>query len=113
MKPEHELGSILARWHHWRMGYSHERRTSRAALFRSSAAMDDDDFEGLLMRAVEDEIDAMPADMQRALQHVARAHCLGVEVIGSALTMDREKREAMCVEAVSTLRRRLTRAGLL
>jgi hypothetical protein len=111
----HELGSMLGRWHQWRAAYSPERRHARAALMRGDgAAHDDDDFEHMLMESLETVIDRMSPQHQLALQHVARAECLGVEVIMSPrLPPNHARREALCVEAMRELERRLIASGLL
>lgn len=109
----HELGSLLGRWHQWRFHWSHERAYARARLFASGGVQDDDDFERLLMAAIEKEITEMPRDFQLALQHVARAECLGVEVITINALQHRETRESLVAMAIRALEKRLIAAGVL
>lgn len=109
-----ELGSLLGRWHQWRKGYSHERKFARAPALLTAGEHDDDDFEAMLMQAIECEIEAMSTQHQLALQHVARAECLGVEIImNQRLPSDRAERESLCQQALRDLNRRLLRIGLL
>lgn len=108
-----ELGSLLGRWHQWRRGYSHERKFARAAL-ASDSMHDDDDFEAMLMQAIECEIEGLSQQHQLALQYVARAECLGVEVImNQRLPADRDERESLCQEAMRALHRRLLHIGFM
>lgn len=109
-----ELGSMLGRWHQWRAGYSTERQYARAQVMHGGAAHDDDDFERMLMEAIESEIEHLSPQHQVALQHVARAECLGVEVIVSPrLPPNRARREALCIEAMRSLHKRLLALGLV
>lgn len=109
-----EIGSLLGRWHQWRKGYSHERKFARGIVLASAGEHDDDDFETMLMQAVECEIEALSAQHQLALQHVARAECLGVEVImNQRLPSDRAERESLCQEALKALHKRLLHLGML
>lgn len=108
-----ELGSLLGRWHQWRREYSHERGYSRARLLQTDAEHDDDYFEAMLMQAIEAEIEQLPQAEQLALQHVARAECLGVEVIMNPhLPLNKDARESLCQQALRTLSRRLENLGL-
>lgn len=109
----HELGSLLGRWHQWRHRWSHERAYARAKLFASSGVADDEDFERLVMSAIETEILAMPREFQLALQHVARAECLGAEVITVNALNHKETRESLVSLAVRALEKRLIAAGVL
>lgn len=104
------IGPLLARWHQWRRAYSHERGYARAALLRACRD-DEDELEHLTMTAMEAAIATMPADLQLALQHVARAECLGVEVFTTP-RLGPDPRGAV-QRALSELRRRLLRCGLL
>jgi hypothetical protein len=109
-----EIGSLLGRWHQWRKGYSHERRYARPALTADYGMHDDDDFEAMLMQSMECEIEGMSQQHQLALQHVARAECLGVEVImNNRLPAERAERESLCQQALRELGRRLLRIGIL
>lgn len=109
-----ELASLLGRWHQWRRRYSHERQYARVALLHSEHDTDaEDELERMLMRTLEAEIEAMPADLKLALQHVARAECMGVEVITAARLMQRDKRERLVDTALRALERRLLFAGVL
>jgi ribosomal protein S3 len=75
---------------------------------------DEDDFEVMLMQAMECEIEALSQQHQLALQHVARAECLGVEVImNGRLPSDRTERESLCQEAMRALHRRLLHLGFM
>lgn len=105
-----ELASLLGRWHQWRRGFSHERK-----LRRIDYGADTDDaeeqLERLLMAAVDEEVARLPRAMQLALQHVARAECMGVEVMftpqiaGPGL-------DDLCDRAMRELERRLRAAGV-
>lgn len=112
--PSHELGSLLGRWHQWRRGYSHERGYARVRATSWVDADDDDVLEVMLMRAIEDEAEKLPADLQLALQHVARAECLGVEVIMlNRLPRDRAARDSLCERALRELEKRMVALGLM
>jgi hypothetical protein len=109
-----ELGSLLGRWHQWRGRYSHERGFARARVEPFAMHDDDDELEAMLMRSIEDAICGMSPQLQLALQHVARAECLGVEVIMSnRLPTDKVQRESLCDLALHTLAARLVAQGLL
>lgn len=108
----HELGSLLGRWHQWRRHYSHERGYARVSLV-GGAADEDDMYELLQMQAVEAEVNAMARDLQLAVQHVARAECLGVEVLFHPMLHSARAREALVRRAMRELQRRLERAGIL
>lgn len=109
-----ELGSLLARWHHWRSRYSAERSYARTRFMDTSSALDDDECESMTMRALEEEIERLPADMRLALQHVARTECLGVEVVMmNRLPHDKAARESLCERAIQTLASRARGSGLL
>jgi hypothetical protein len=109
----HELGSLLGRWHQWRHHWSHERAYARARLFATGGVADDEDFERLMMAAVETEILAMPREFQLALQHVARAECLGAEVITVDALRNKGTRETLVEMAIRALEKRLIAAGVL
>lgn len=108
-----ELASILARWHQWRHRFNTARGYAQARLFVASGEFDDDDFEQMVMGAVEDAISTMPRDLQLALQHVARAECLGVEVLTVRALQGHERRHTLIAQAVEVLRNRLRAAGVL
>jgi hypothetical protein len=103
--------SLLGRWHQWRRAYSHERGFVRAQF--AFAGDDEDELEALTMRLIEDEIAALPRDEQLALQHVARAECMGVEVIFNPRLGSHAQREAVIERALSGIARRLLRLGIL
>lgn len=108
-----QMGSLLGRWHQWRRGYSVERKHARVTL---PAAVHDDDeelLERLTMVNVEEEIERLPQQMQLALAHVARAECLGVEVVFSPRLPKGAELDSLCEQAVAELERRLLHLGLL
>jgi len=76
-----QLGPLLGRWHQWRREFSHERKLVRVSPFACVADDDDTRLEHYLMLTIEQEIQRLPQDLQLALQHVARAECMGVEVM--------------------------------
>lgn len=104
---------MLGRWHQWRRHFSHERGYARQTVYCAPTVYDDDDFEQMMMEAVEREIADLPRDLQLAIQHVARAECLGVEVIKVAALAHRETRESLVSQALGILQRRLVAAGVL
>ena len=106
------LHSLLGRWHQWRRAYSHERGFVRAQ-FAIGAEDDENELEELTMRLIEDEIAALPRDEQLALQHVARAECMGVEVIFNPRLGSLLQREAVIERALSGIERKLLRLGVL
>lgn len=107
-----ELASLLGRWHQWRRRYSHERQYARVALLHGTDDPEDD-LEAMLMRTLEDEIENMAPDLKLALQHVARAECMGVEVITTARLLHSGNRERLVSKALHALERRLVFAGVL
>lgn len=110
-----DIGSLLGRWHQWRSNYTPERKFARAALLHGVAddPLDEDAFENRTMATIEAEIANMPREVQLALQHVARAECLGVEVMFSPRLPRGPALDHICVRAVRELERRLLRAGVL
>jgi hypothetical protein len=109
-----QLGSLLGRWHQWRRAYSHERGLTRQCLDFGDSGDEEDELELLQMRSIEEAIASMPRDHQLALQHVARAECMGVEVVFNPhLLADRAKREALIRIALQELERRLLHVGVL
>ena len=109
------VGVLLGRWHQFRSRYRTERGYSSVRYAQQATSSDDDDeLDYLTMRNLEDVISTMTRQHQLALQHVARAECLGVEVIFlNALPRDRAELDALCTAAVRELERRLARAGLI
>lgn len=110
---DHELASLLARWHQWRARYSASRGFARPRLLMPEVWADDEDFEQMLMVALDEAIDCLSREEQLAIQHVARAECLGVEVLTVHALMNHERRNTAIAKAVDRLRLRLTRAGIL
>lgn len=110
-----DIGSLLGRWHQWRRAYSPERRYARVALLQGAPDDPDDEqaFEVVTMRAIEAEIERMPPDVRLALQHVARAECMGVEVMFSPRLPRGPALDHICVRAVRELERRLVHMGIL
>lgn len=107
-----ELPDILARWHDWRVGYSHERKLARVAV----SDMDEEDDERLdrmLMASVEEEIARLPRDMQLALAHVARATSLGYEVFCSPRLPRGHQLAQLVNDSQRRLWQRLTYLGLI
>lgn len=74
--PLHRLGGLLARWHCWRKDYRTERSYARLG----GSCGPEDALEEMLMHAIECEVECLPMHTQRALQQLARAECLGIEV---------------------------------
>ncbi len=108
----HRLGSLLGRWHQWRRGYSHERGYSRPLGFNTPVS--DDELECMLMASIEDEVSLMPRELQLAVQHVARAECLGVEVFHNPhLPISKDAQASLVERAMDELERRLERMGVL
>lgn len=107
-----QIGSLLGRWHQWRKGYSHERKHARVALL-DGPHDDEEIIERLTMANIEEEIERLPQEMQLALAHVARAECLGVEVIFSPRLPQGAALDSLCERAVAELERRLLHLGLL
>ena len=107
------LGSLLGRWHQWRRGYSHEKKLARVALLSAPTDDDEDTLERLTMVHIEQEIERMPQELQLALQHVARAECMGVEVMFSPRLPKGPALDSLCEKAVTELERRLLHLGLL
>jgi hypothetical protein len=105
------LHSLLGRWHQWRRAYSPERGFARVAY--ASPADDEDELEALTMRAIEDEIGAMSRDDQLALQHVARAECMGVEVIFNPRLGTHLQRNSAIKRALIRIEKRLLQLGVL
>lgn len=110
---DHELASLLARWHHWRAHAAASRGYAKARLLVAPSAMDDDDFEQMLMRAVEDAVSGLGREHQLAIQHIARAECLGVEVLTVRALLNPDRRETLIAQALERLRRTLRNAGVI
>jgi hypothetical protein len=113
----HDLGTLLGRWHQWRGHYSHERGFAQVRGVAVASSGDDDDdaeLEAMQMRSLEAEIAKLPPELQLALQHVARAECLGVEVVMlNRLPHNKAARDALCARAMQILERRLIALGLM
>jgi hypothetical protein len=110
-----ELGSLLGRWHQWRRGYTHERKFARAALLQG--APDDeateDQLERLTMQHLSDEIEHMPPDMRLAIEHAARAECMGVEVMFSPRLPKGHALDVLVNRSLRELERRLVHMGVI
>lgn len=111
MSPDRRLLSLLGRWHQWRRAYSTERGFARAVY--ASPADDEDELERLTMEIIEANIEAMSDRDRLALQHVARAECLGVEVIMSTRLGTDAQRATAIESALSGISRRLLLQGIL
>lgn len=107
-----ELGSLLGRWHQWRRGYTHERGYARVQVDPRHIDTEEQ-LEELVMRTIEAEVSAMPPSLQRAIQHVARAECLGVEVLIHPELANKSVREPLVQHALRELHRRLDVAGVV
>jgi len=107
------IGSLLGRWHQWRRGYTPERKLQRVALLSNPTSDDEDTLEHLMMVHIEQEIERLPLKMQLALQHVARAECLGVEVMFNPRLPTGPELDSLCAQACAELERRLLHLGLL
>lgn len=103
--------SLLARWHQWRRVYSQERGFAHVSL--ASPADDEEELERLTMEIIEANIEAMSPRDRLALQHIARAECLGVEVIMSARLGSDAQRATAIEAALSGISRRLLLQGIL
>ena len=110
-----QIGCLLGRWHQWRRAYSHERGYARVHMAHiSDGDSDEDELETMLMRAIEEEIQRQPQELQLAFQHVARAECLGEEVVCvNRLPTNAAARDSLCERAPRELSRRLLAEGLL
>lgn len=108
---DRRLLSLLGRWHQWRRVYSHERGFASAELTRSHEP--EDELEALTMAALEDVIDTLGREDQLALQHVARAECMGVEVIFNPRLGNLLHRETAIQRALSRIEKRLLHMGIL
>ena len=104
-----ELNELLAQWHEWRRQYSVERGYARLSYNDLPA----DDLDHLTVETIEREVAAMAPLLQLAVQHWARAQCMGVEVIHSTRLGPRPIREALVARALSELERRLAHAGVM
>jgi hypothetical protein len=112
--PDHQLGSLLGRWHQWRRAYSHERGYARASLDAAPSFEDSDELESMQMRAIDTAVESMPFDMQIALQHIARAECMGVEVLFiGRMPADKAARESLIERAQRELYAKLLRMGVV
>jgi len=111
MTPSRRVLSMLGRWHQWRRAYSVERGFARPSY--AYADHDEDELERLTMRTIDAEIAVLPRDWQLALQHVARAECMGVEVLFSPRLADDVKRRNAIEHALSMIEKRLLQAGVI
>lgn len=105
--------SVLGRWHQWRRAYSTERNYARAGFAGYTEHGDEDELEALTMRAVEAEMEHLGADFRMALQHVARAECMGVEVIFNPRLGGHALRTRLVEQALRAIEKRLLQAGVL
>lgn len=103
--------SLLGRWHQWRRAWPMERGYARVVFLAGDD--DEDELERLTMQAVEEEIQRLEPLEQLALQHVARAECMGVEVVMNPRLGNDEKRADIVERALSAVARRLLHAGLM
>lgn len=104
--------SLLGRWHQWRRAYTHERGFASAEHARAAHDMEDD-LEALLMNAIEAEIEGLPREDQLALQHVARAECMGVEVLFNPRLGNAATRSTAIERALIRIEKRLLHIGVL
>lgn len=109
--PDRRVLSLLGRWHQWRRAYSHERGFARAQF--AVALDDEDELEELTMRALEEEMDFLEVDERLALQHVARAECMGVEVMMNPRLGTGARLNNLVDRALTTIEKRLLRVGIL
>lgn len=107
-----ELPDILARWHDWRAGFSHERKLARVAVSDPDEE-DDDRLERMLMASIDEEVNRLPQKMQLALAHVGRNTSLGYEVFHSPRLPEGEALTQLVGDAQRRLWHRLTYLGLL
>ena len=110
------LGSLLGRWHQWRRRFTTERRLARPTIDLRSDGADaaEYEWESQLMATLEAEIERLPRDMQLALQHLARAECMGVEVfVNPHLPANRISHERLVQRAARELAHRLEWLGLM
>lgn len=103
--------SLLGRWHQWRGAFSHERGYARAVY--ASPVDDEDELERLTMAAIEAEIANLPREDQLALQHVARAECMGVEVLFNPRLGNAATRTTAIERALTRIEKRLLQLGVL
>lgn len=113
MSESRELQSLLGRWHQWRRMWTHERGYARMAYEYASTGDDDEALERLVMQSVDEQVSAMPRELQLALQHVGRAECLGVEVMHHPMLANVQAREALVQRAMRELHGRLLHAGVI
>lgn len=103
--------SLLGRWHQWRRAWPMERGFAHVVF--PSGRDDEDDLERLTMQTIELEIDALAPVDRLALSHVARAECLGVEVVMSTRLGNDAQRTNAIEHALRRIEKRLLRAGIL
>ena len=107
-----QLTSLLGRWHQWRQCYTPERGYAKARTWHYNAE-NEDELETMLMRAVDTEVELMSRELRLAVQHVARAECLGVEVMMNPAMTDAKRRATLVAIALAQLERKLLHAGVL
>lgn len=103
--------SLLGRWHQWRRAWPMERGYARVVFPVGEDY--EDELERMTMQAVEEEIDRLDSDMRLALSHVARAECMGVEVIMSTRLGNHAQRNNLVERALTVIEKRLLQAGLM
>jgi len=77
------------------------------------SANTEEQLEQLQMLTIERTVERMPRPLQLALQHVARAECMGVEMLSHPDLFDRVERESLVALALVELRERLEIQGVL
>lgn len=107
-----ELPSLLARWHEWRSGFSHERKFERVAV-PDTETDDEERLERMLLASVEEEIARMPREHQIALQHVARCEFLASCAVRNPRLPTGASLEKLVNEAKARLWHRLNYLGLI
>lgn len=84
-----QLRELLAHWHGWRCGWSHERGYARVSMWASDGP--DDELEQLQLDAFERVFNSLPADERTVIAHMARQEFLGVQVFRPTRPMDVQK----------------------
>src|SRR5262245_34071387 len=100
-----ELGSMLGRWHQLRRQYTPERGFVTSNVRPLDSADTEEQLEQLVMLTIERTIEQLPRPLQLALQHVARAECMGVEMVDDLF--DPTTQDSMVPLAMRELRDRL------
>lgn len=105
---------MLGRWHQWRRQYSHERGFVRSPAPPAGDTADtEEQLEQLVMLTIERTVEGMPRALQLALQHVARAECMGVEMLAQGDLLDPVDRASLVKLALAELRDRLEMQGVV